>query len=247
MMKHELDSTQGKGKKGKKDKQEKSEAEKFAEKIKHLKEEIAQTQVLTGVQQNHYSLAEQGQIKQIEALQKELESLKELQQAREAYSNAFQQNLSQMIQGQMTFEQMQQNMWEKTRGVLADHLAKMLTNFIEGFLNKMVDAAFNAATSIGKAFLNIGTGGFGGGIGKIFGFAHGGDFIANGPTPIMVGEGTRPERVTVTPLSGGNPTMNNNSTNNISINATIANDMDINSLINKISYALERKQKVQVI
>jgi hypothetical protein len=37
---------------------------------------------------------------------------------------------------------------------------------------------------------------------EIPGFAGGGDFVTSGPTPIMVGEGGSPERVTVTPVGG---------------------------------------------
>lgn len=46
-------------------------------------------------------------------------------------------------------------------------------------------------------------GGRGGGGGRFLAMAEGGEFIARGPTPILVGEGTRAERVRVTPLGLG--------------------------------------------
>ncbi len=126
-------------------------------------------------------------------------------------------------------------------------------SFSDGFKNTIIDRAFSpleeASANFAASMLkNLGSifksmGGPLGGFAGMLGFADGGDFVANKPMPIMVGEGTQAERVTITPLSKGAGRSN---TNNISINATIANDVDIKELVRKISYELEQRSKVQM-
>ncbi|MCM8774612.1 MAG: hypothetical protein NC820_07795, partial [Candidatus Omnitrophica bacterium] len=89
-----------------------------------------------------------------------------------------------------------------------------------------------------------------GGVLGFLGLQSGGEFIATRPTPIIVGEGSRPELVTVRPLTGGN-TVNNmsrNFTNNIYLTVEkIDSSIDIKNLVRSISYELELRQKTQVL
>jgi hypothetical protein len=75
------------------------------------------------------------------------------------------------------------------------------------------------------------SGGGGGGGSSGFGAAQGMDAIVSSPMTIQVAEGYKPERVTVTPLSGG--TSSNTRTNNITVNIQSNNPDEVWSIFQR--------------
>jgi hypothetical protein len=127
------------------------------------------------------------------------------------------------------------NIWNAVTGAqtLQDTLANTTRLFVE----------MGTRSAISELISMIPGGGIIGGIGRMLGFAGGGHFITQGPTPIMVGDnpGGR-EEVIVRPLSSGE-TVNN--TSNSTFNINIQTDrMDDEFVRTRLIPMLEREQRL---
>jgi hypothetical protein len=170
----------------------------------------------------------------------------------DALRSTFRDSLASMMENSTEFGDFIDVIWKKMRNIFFNMLADMLTNYINEFLAKMILETQKATSAIANMFGSVFGGffgGIGGMVGKVLGFQHGGDFIAKGPTPIMVGEGTQAEQVSIKPVSGGGYSDNRrNTSNSFSINvAKMDSQTDVREVVRQLSYEWEQRQKVQML
>lgn len=119
--------------------------------------------------------------------------------------NSWSSTISEMIKGTESFSEGIKNLWKGIVDAIVQEIARMIAKWlaaqaIMGFF-KLVGFAIGAAT--GNPALAFGAAAGGDAAASALPLASGGDLVVSRPTTILAGEAGA-ERVTVTPLSGGN-------------------------------------------
>ena len=125
--------------------------------------------------------------------------------------------------------------------VVVDAIRTIIENMFN-YITEKVNRGKEKLNSIGdfaKKFDPTGTG-----LIDMLGLANGGDFITNGPMPIMVGDNASGrEHVTVTPLGVGE-TVNNNQKQNINITVNVSGGGDGHTIAEQIKKVLAEQNKL---